>query len=768
MAGVRMGRVGALTRATTSHAVTDESVDEDRVEQPTIDVPRSRWLVLLVVAGAGLALGVPRVLDPEIAVAGIVAAAFAAGLILAQWHGRRRHPRAATEAVIASLLSGGVVAFLAFAFLVAAEDLPGAEVVRLGGTMALVVLMALTMIVTWSANRRRAWSWTASLASAVIAATGLADIVVDVETVPIQSAWVAATIVYVAALARLTLDEAVTWIGRRQVGVGLDHLLLAAAGVLAGPIVALQNTLSAGDLQVELVIAGSTMFPTLSIIYLIREVHDRAVAELEAHHDPLTGLLTRALLHDRLETAIARARRRGGRLAVLFLDMDEFKDINDSFGHEAGDLVLLRVARRLTDELRDEDSVGRIGGDEFLVLLPEIEDIDAVEAVGRKLLETVRRPIQFGTIDLWPSASIGTAVFPDDGQTAADLIERSDASMYQAKRLGRGRVQVYSDDLAVRARLRQWLELELRAALGSGALGLDFQPVVDITDKLVVGLEAQPRWDHPDLGTIPSEVLVPLVEEAGLISSFVDQMLGRTCERTARWREEGMLELPIAFKVSRRQVTSAQILGPVLRALMRTELPPRLLELELSEETLTSNREGVRRIMLELRNHGLRCIIEDFGLGNAGIGYLTHLPLAGIKIHRDLVAEIGKVADQAPVIEAIVAVAKALNARVAAEGITNAEQYAYLRETGCTIMQGEMLCPPIDEEDLESRLLSASLVRGRSSMAALRLRELGGPEGHEPLDEQVLNVLGSLAGTAALDARAVEHVVARLPAGLDA
>jgi len=756
-----------LTRVTTAHAGTAETVDVDGIEHPTIEVPRQRWIILLVTAAAGLALGVPRTLDAELAVGGVVVAAFASGLLLAQWHGRRRHARAATEAVIASLLSGGVAAYLAFATLVVSEELTGDEVVRLAGSMALVVLMALTMIVTWSAKHRRAWRWIATAAAAVLASAALSEIVGDLDTVPLQSAWVAAVIVYLAALARLTLDDNVPWIGRRQVGVGLDHLLLAAAGVLAGPIVAFQDTVSGADLQVELVIVGSTLFPTLAIVYLIREVHDRAVAELEAHHDPLTGLLTRALLQDRLEMAIARARRRGGRLAVLFLDMDQFKDINDSFGHEAGDLVLMRVARRLTDELRDEDSVGRIGGDEFLVLLPEIEEIEAVEAVGRKLLDTVRRPIQFGTIDLWPSASIGTAVFPDDGQTAADLIEKSDTSMYQAKRLGRGRVQVYSDDLAVRARLRQWLELELRATLGSGSLGLDFQPVVDINDKLIVGLEAQPRWDHPDLGTIPSEVLVPLIEEAGLISSFADQMLGRTCERAARWREEGILELPIAFKVSRRQVTSAQILGPVLRALMRTELPPQLLELELSEETLTSNREGVRRVMLELRNHGLRCIIEDFGIGNAGIGYLTHLPLAGIKIHRDLVAEIGKGADQAPVIEAIVAVAGALHARVAAEGISNAEQYAYLRAVGCTIMQGDLLCPPVDEDDLEGRLLSASLVRGRSSMAALRLRELGGPEAHTPLDEEVLNVLGSLAGTAALDARAVEQVVARLPAGLD-
>ncbi|MDX1510222.1 MAG: EAL domain-containing protein [Nitriliruptorales bacterium] len=763
-----MRRLGALTRANASTPSPDDEVAVDGVDQRLIDVSRRRWGTMLIVGGVGLLVGTPGVLGAELSVIGVIVAVVAVSLVLTQWHGRRRHDRAAVEAVIASLLSGGVAAYLGFATLESIDELTRPELWRLTGAMALALLTALTIIVIVGAHRRRVWTVAAAVAIALLAGTQLATVVLDLDAVVAASAWIVGTVLYVVSLARLTLDDAVPWVGRRQGPVGLDNVMLAAAGVLAGPAAAVLDTVRGTELQLELVIVGSTLFPTLAIVYLIREVHDRAVAELEAHHDPLTGLLTRSLLHDRLEAAIARARRRGGRLAVLFLDMDHFKEINDSFGHEAGDLVLTRVARRLTDELRDEDSVGRFGGDEFLVLLPEIEELEAVESVGRKLLETVRRPIQFGTVDLWPSASIGTAVYPDDGTTAADLIEKSDHSMYQAKRLGRGRVQVYSEDLAVRARLRQWLELELRASLASGSLGLDFQPVVDITDRLVVGFEAQPRWDHPDLGTIPASVLVPLVEEAGLIAPFVDQVLGRTCERVARWREEGLAELPVAFKVSRRQVTSAQILGPVLRSLMRTELPPQLLELELSEETLTSNREGVRRVMMELRNHGLRCVIEDFGLGNASIGYLTHLPLAGIKIHRDLVAEIGENADPSPVINAIAAVAGALHARVAAEGITSAAQYDFLRETGITIMQGDLLCPPIDEDDLESRLLSASFVRGRSSMAALRLRELENPEAREPLDARVLNVLGSLAGTAALDASAVEHVVAQLPAGLNA
>jgi diguanylate cyclase (GGDEF)-like protein/PAS domain S-box-containing protein len=418
-----------------------------------------------------------------------------------------------------------------------------------------------------------------------------------------------------------------------------------------------------------------------------------------AHHDQLTGLPNRLFLAAHLPEALQTAARSGQILAVLFLDLDRFKQINDSRGHETGDELLKAVAQRLRDTLRGEDIVVRMGGDEFIVIMKSVRDSQDVNEAAQRITQSLAKPIVIGGSPLITTASIGVSLYPRDGADMGELLRHSDTAMYQAKERGRNNCQVFSPVMDQRLKQRIAIETHLRLALEQGQLDVYYQPIVELRTSQVVALEALLRWNHPSHGFIPPTRFISIAEESGLIVPIGEFVLERALSDAARWREEGCELVPIAVNVSAAQLQRSNPAGLLVELTRKLRLDPKILHVELTEGTIFERREGrngesSEEAVTKLRDLGVHISIDDFGTGYSSLSYLKRWPVDSIKIDRSFVRDLGSDASDLAIVGAIIAMARHLRIPVIAEGIEGWQQLEKLRELGCARGQGHLFSQP--------------------------------------------------------------------------
>ncbi len=437
----------------------------------------------------------------------------------------------------------------------------------------------------------------------------------------------------------------------------------------------------------------------------------RALAEETVHasqHDFLTGLPNRLLLSDRLSQAIALAKRRATDVAVLFMDLDGFKHINDSLGHLIGDMLLQSIAKRLTEQIRTPDTVSRQGGDEFVVLLQDIKTHEDVAIAAKRIIQAVSRVHSIGEHELYITASIGISLYPEDGLNAETLMKNADTALYQAKDLGRQRYKFFRPSMNIRAVERQTIEEDLRQALVKKEFALHYQPKIDVSTGAVVGAEALLRWTHPVRGQIAPMNFIPVAEDSGLILPIGAWVLHEACEQAKAWLDQGLPTTPMSINVSGVQLQDATFLHQVLAVLGETGLAPELLEMELTESVLMHLPEHAQSALQHLRNLGVTVSIDDFGTGYSSLSYLKRLPIDALKIDQSFLHQMTGSADGTAIAVAIIRMGKSLSLRVVAEGVESAEQLAFLKEHDCDEAQGFYFSQPVPAEQF------ADLLRKRS------------------------------------------------------
>jgi diguanylate cyclase (GGDEF)-like protein len=431
-----------------------------------------------------------------------------------------------------------------------------------------------------------------------------------------------------------------------------------------------------------------------------------AALEHQATHDALTGLPNRTLLRDRLTQALASAERSGHRLWVVFIDIDRFKFINDSFGHTIGDSFLKTISERLQAAIRKSDTVARLGGDEFVVVLPEQSDASLTSEALQRIMEAVTKEITFRQQDFFLTCSMGVAVYPLDGGTADALLERADIAMYYAKDKGRNNFQFHTPDMNAMVQERLRIETDLRRAIEREEFELYYQPQLDLHTGQVTGMEALIRWNHPEQGIVPPAGFIRIAEETGLIGPIGAWVLRTACARNKAWQEAGLPHLKVAVNLSARQFTQNDLVGMVAAVLSETGLAPHCLEIELTESLVMKDVDQAISIMLELKALGVKLSLDDFGTGYSSLSYLKRFPIDVLKIDRSFVADIARDADDAAIVMSIISLAHNLKLRVIAEGVEDIEQLEYLRRNGCDEMQGYYFCRPLPPDDFEKMLAS--------------------------------------------------------------
>jgi diguanylate cyclase (GGDEF)-like protein/PAS domain S-box-containing protein len=446
-------------------------------------------------------------------------------------------------------------------------------------------------------------------------------------------------------------------------------------------------------------------------VWSFRDITERRRAEetiaYQAYHDALTGLPNRLLLEDRLGLDLVRARRHGHNLAVLFFDLDHFKLINDTLGHAAGDRLLTSVAERLKQTLRLEDTVARLGGDEFTLLLTELAHPDDAARMAEKLLDAFSLPFAIDGQELYVTASMGIAQFPNDGEDPDTLLRNADSAMYRAKEAGRNNYQLCTPGMNVRALKRMTLERELRRALGRDELVVHYQPLVNLGTGAIVGVEALVRWNHPDQGIMLPATFMAVAEESRLIVPLGEWVLHTACRQLWAWHAEGFDSLRMAVNLSARQLQQPNLTNLVEAALDENRVPAASLELEITESTAMQNVDWSKKTLRTLRDMGLRISIDDFGTGQSSFAYLKHFPLSTLKIDRSFVGDIGVDADDEAIVRAVIALAHILKLSVVAEGVENEKQLAFLREAGCEEGQGHLFSEALPAAAIQ-QLLDAS------------------------------------------------------------
>jgi diguanylate cyclase (GGDEF)-like protein/PAS domain S-box-containing protein len=423
-----------------------------------------------------------------------------------------------------------------------------------------------------------------------------------------------------------------------------------------------------------------------------------------AQHDTLTGLPNRLLLGDRVSRAIALAPRRKSKAAILFLDLDGFKHINDSLGHPTGDELLQSIARRLSDCVRDADTVSRQGGDEFVVLLSEVAHAEDAAISARRMLEAVAAPHLIDQHELHVTTSIGVSVYPDDGLDAETLIKNADTAMYQAKENGRQSYQFFKPAMNERAVERQAIEEGLRRAMERQEFALYYQPKIALATGRITGAEALLRWTHPLRGQIPPGQFIPVAEDCGLIVPIGHWVLREACRQARAWSDASLRPTSMAVNISAMEFRSARFLEGVFAVLDETGIDPGLLELELTESVLIKGADATATILKALRARGIRLAIDDFGTGYSSLSYLRKVPIDVLKIDQSFVGEIGTAPDQAGIVTAVISMGKSLRMRVIAEGVETAEQLAFLVAHQCDEAQGFLFGKPVAAKQFASLL----------------------------------------------------------------
>jgi diguanylate cyclase (GGDEF)-like protein/PAS domain S-box-containing protein len=425
-----------------------------------------------------------------------------------------------------------------------------------------------------------------------------------------------------------------------------------------------------------------------------------------AEHDSLTGLPNRLLLSDRVGQSVKLAQRNLCQVALLFLDLDGFKHINDSLGHAIGDKLLQSIATRLTDCLRAPDTISRLGGDEFVVLLPEVRQPEDAAMTATRLLQTLAEGHSIGGHDLHMTTSIGVSVYPEDGLDAETLIKNADTAMYQAKENGHQSYQFFRPAMNARAVERQSIEEDLRRALKRQEFTLHYQPKINVATAAITGVEALIRWTHPTRGSVPPVQFIPVAEDCGLILPIGAWVIHQACAQAQAWMDAGMPVITMAVNVSALQFQNEKFLEELFAILDDTGLDPRYLELELTESALMKHAELAASILSTLRAVGVRVTVDDFGTGYSSLSYLRKFPLDALKIDQSFVRQIATIPDETAIVRAMINMGRSLNLRVIAEGVETQDQLDFLKIHQCDEAQGYFFSPPIPSQQF-ARLIGA-------------------------------------------------------------
>jgi diguanylate cyclase (GGDEF)-like protein/PAS domain S-box-containing protein len=443
-------------------------------------------------------------------------------------------------------------------------------------------------------------------------------------------------------------------------------------------------------------------------IWYFRDITDRKVAEERiqflAYYDALTGLPNRTLLQDRLAKALAGASRRNDKVALLFLDLDGFKIINDSLGHSVGDLLLKQIADRLKRFSRDQDTVARLGGDEFLIVLSDVKDIPDAAVAAERLMDAMAGGFVVQGHPLSVSCSLGISIFPEHGVDGETLIKHADAAMYSAKDNGRNNIQLFTDQMNAQAVERLALESSLRRALEKKELFLVYQPQMDVATGKITGLEALLRWQHPELGLVPPDRFIRIAENSGLIIPIGEWVLRAACSQARRWQDEGIPAVVVAVNVSAVQFRQPGFCELIKRVLEETGLAPQYLGLELTEGLLLADADVTFAVLQDLKAMGLSLAIDDFGTGYSGFSYLRHFWVSKLKIDRSFIRDVAVNPDDAAITAAIISMAKSLRLKAVAEGVENEAQMSFLRAHHCDEIQGYYFSRPLTAEKAADKL----------------------------------------------------------------
>jgi diguanylate cyclase (GGDEF)-like protein len=488
------------------------------------------------------------------------------------------------------------------------------------------------------------------------------------------------------------------------VGVVLSLLL---GGWISSPVRRLAlsaRAMEKGDFNRPVPIAGPSEVRALGRGFATMA---RAIADL-AQHDVLTGLPNRRLLNERLTQAIALARRRDTQLAVLFLDLDRFKHVNDSLGHEVGDRLLQSVSRRLQAAVRTSDTISRQGGDEFVLLLSEVVHGSDAARTAQKIVAALAAPHGIDRHELHITASIGVSLYPDDGQDAETLLKNADAAMYHAKARGPNSYQFFRSDMNTRAVERQRIEVDLRRALNRREFVMHYQPKLNLLTGEMTGAEALIRWIHPDRGLVPPMQFVPIAEDSGFIVPIGRWVLGEVCQQARTWIDAGLSPLPVSVNISGLEFRDRDFLENVYDVLGTHRLEPRFLELELTESVLMQHAKSTASVLKALKEIGVQIAIDDFGTGYSSLSYLRQFPIDVLKIDRSFVHEITAHPDRTPIVSAVISMGKGLNHRVIAEGVETRSQLAFLQASGCGEGQGYYFSQPVAADQF-TQLLQTGL-----------------------------------------------------------
>lgn len=442
-------------------------------------------------------------------------------------------------------------------------------------------------------------------------------------------------------------------------------------------------------------------------VVLAHDVTERHRAEERiqflANFDPLTKLPNRNQLNDHLRYALSLAKRSNGHLALMFLDLDHFKDINDTLGHSVGDNLLIESSRRLRLTLREEDTITRLGGDEFILLLPGVDDVGA-ECVAQKLLQVIAEPYRLDHFDLSLTASIGIALYPTDGADLETLSKIADSAMYRAKQEGRQCYRFFTQEMQARSTRNLQLVNALRHALELEQLEVYYQPQISILDKQIIGAEALLRWRHPELGMVSPAEFIPVAEYSGLILAIGEWVLRRAVQQAKIWHQRGFGPLMIAVNLSAVQFRHPNLPDLVTRILKEEGLLPKYLELELTESVAMHNPEGAIAIINKLYERGIRMSIDDFGTGYSSLNYLKRFKLYKLKIDQSFVRDITTDPEDKAIVTAVIGLARSLGLKTIAEGVETDEQLMFLQEQGCNEMQGYLFSKPLPAPQFEALL----------------------------------------------------------------
>jgi diguanylate cyclase (GGDEF)-like protein len=483
---------------------------------------------------------------------------------------------------------------------------------------------------------------------------------------------------------------------RMHTSDGVEHWLVVENRITGAPLeeqdLALLDTLAA---------VGASALDNARLVEQIQH---------QALHDPLTGLANHLLFEDRVTQALNTARRARERLAVFMLDIDAFKKVNDSLGHPSGNELLRLLSDRLSGAVREVDTVGRLGGDHFTILMPGVGTAEIAGVMAQKLLEAVRRPVMLGGHELFMTASVGVAFYPEDGTRAEHLLRNADSAMHRAKDNGRNGYQIYASGMNELAHLRLARESELHNAVQRNELRVRYQPQIDLRTGRMVGVEALVRWEHPVLGLIPPVEFVPLAEETDLITEVDAWVLLEACRQGKRWLDEGLPTLRVAVNLSGRHFNATdRLYETIVRVLDQTGLDPAMLELEVTEGIAVGESDAAIHVLKRLRALGVQLSIDDFGTGYSMLGRLQDFPIDRLKIDRSFVSKIDSSTSEAPIVAAMIAMARSMKIEVVAEGVETLEQQTYLRNKGCDQAQGYLYSHPVEASEIAALACRSSV-----------------------------------------------------------